>query len=176
MQSLFIGQIHALSQEPLKPVEQEGARQAHIRDGVALTRFFAWFQAQTQAGKPLKELDVVDKLRALRQENALYKDDSFPAITGFGAHGAIIHYKATPETNISIDLDNLLLIDSGAQYLDGTTDVTRTIAVGLPSTEHKDRFTKVLKGHIALAMAQFPKEPPAVSLIHSRVTPYGKQA
>lgn len=136
--------------------EQSGARSAHERDGVAVTRFLAWLDASLSAGNTITEFDVDEKLTAFRAQGALYEGLSFPTIAGSGAHGAIIHYKATDQSNQPLSHNNLLLLDSGAQYRDGTTDITRTIAIGTPTKEHKERFTRVLKGHIALAMAIFP--------------------
>lgn len=137
-------------------VEIDGARAAHKRDGRALTRFLAWFAGEAPNGS-LTELEAAEQLRAYRFENELIRDLSFKTISGAGANGAIIHYSVTEETNRPIESGELYLVDSGAQYLDGTTDVTRTLAVGEPSAEMRDRFTRVLKGHIALAMAQFPE-------------------
>lgn len=136
--------------------EQAGARSAHQRDGVAVTRFLAWLDDALAAGETITELCVDEKLTAFRAQEALYEGLSFATIAGSGAHGAIVHYKATAQSNQPLPLNNLLLLDSGAQYRDGTTDITRTVAIGTPTAEHKDRFTRVLKGHIALAMAVFP--------------------
>ena len=136
-------------------VELDGARRAHIRDGQAMTRFLAWFAREAPKGG-LTEIDAVEKLEALRAETGVLKDISFDSISGAGPHGAIPHYRVTRNTNLKIELGQLFLIDSGAQYEDGTTDVTRTIAVGTPSDEMRDRFTRVLKGHIALATVRFP--------------------
>lgn len=135
--------------------ELAGMRAAHVRDGVALVKFLAWFD--TNAGwEKLTELAVEEKLAGFRAEQELYRGPSFDTIAGFASNGAIVHYRATTDTNRTITGDSLLLLDSGAQYLDGTTDVTRTIAVGTPSPEMRDRFTRVLKGHIALAAIRFP--------------------
>lgn len=128
-------------------------KNAHQRDGVAVTKFLCWF-GQEGVGKT--EIAVEEKVAAFRHESALCRDSSFDTIAGFGEHGAIVHYRATPETNAIIKEGNLLLLDSGAQYADGTTDITRTIAVGTPSDDMKRHFTLVLKGHIALANARFP--------------------
>lgn len=136
--------------------ERDGMRAAHVRDGAALARFLAWFDKEAPKGK-LTELEAADKLAAFRAEVALYKGPSFGTIAGAGAHGAIVHYRADKKSNAKIKKGALLLLDSGGQYLDGTTDVTRTIAVGAPSAEMKERFTRVLKGHIALARAVFPE-------------------
>jgi Xaa-Pro aminopeptidase len=135
-------------------VEREGMRQAHIADGVAVTRFFAWL-SKVPVGT-VTEMDVAGKLLTFRQKNPLFVGPSFETISGAGANGAIIHYRATPETNRLLAKDSLFLLDSGGQYPNGTTDITRTIAIGVPTLEQKDRFTRVLKGHIALATALFP--------------------
>ena len=137
-------------------VEIAGTRAAHIRDGKALTRFLSWF-ANTAASGGLTETAAADRLRAFRSETGALRDLSFPTISSGGPNGAVVHYNATAETNREIGQGELYLVDSGAQYLDGTTDVTRTIAVGTPSAEMKDRFTRVLKGHIAIATARFPE-------------------
>ncbi|MGB0934813.1 MAG: M24 family metallopeptidase [Alphaproteobacteria bacterium] len=136
--------------------EIEGMRQAHIRDGAALTEFLAWLDTGIKSGEKITELDTVEKLQACRQVQNLYAGDSFPAITGTGPNGAIIHYKASPETNRTIQQKDIFLVDSGGQYHDGTTDVTRTVCFSEPSAEQKDRYTRVLKGHIAVARARFP--------------------
>ncbi len=137
------------------PVELEGMRAAHRRDGAALSRFLAWLAKEGQSGT-LTEISAADKLEAFRRENALIQGLSFPTISGAASNGAIVHYRVTEESNRRIEPDSLYLVDSGAQYLDGTTDVTRTVAIGKPSDEMQDRFTRVFKGHIALAMAVFP--------------------
>ncbi|PIW28252.1 MAG: X-Pro aminopeptidase [Rhodospirillales bacterium CG15_BIG_FIL_POST_REV_8_21_14_020_66_15] len=136
--------------------EIKGMRAAHLRDGAAMARFLAWFHAEAPEGR-ISELEASDKLYALRRENDLLRDLSFDTISGSGPNGAIVHYKATPASNRRIRKGDLYLIDSGAQYLDGTTDITRTVAVARPSKEARDRFTRVLKGHIALARARFPR-------------------
>jgi Xaa-Pro aminopeptidase len=137
-------------------VELQGAREAHRRDGAALTRFLAWL-AQNAAAGDLREIEASDRLEAFRHEGNLFRDLSFPTISGAGANGAIVHYRASPETERVLEKGDFYLVDSGAQYLDGTTDVTRTVAIGEASPEMKDRFTRVLKGHIALATCRFPK-------------------
>jgi Xaa-Pro aminopeptidase len=138
------------------PAELDGVRQAHIRDGAALSRFLAWLAAEAPKGA-LTEISAAERLEAFRAEHNLYRGPSFPTIAGAGANGAIVHYRATPTSNARIMPDMVLLLDSGGQYLDGTTDVTRTIAIGTPSAEQKRRFTLVLKGHIALGAARFVK-------------------
>ncbi len=137
-------------------IEIAGIRAAHLRDGAALTRFLAWFDEHAGDGK-LTELDAATRLRAFRAEDPMFRDLSFPTISAAGPHGAIVHYSVTPETNRTIAPDDIYLVDSGAQYPDGTTDVTRTITVGTPDAEVVDRFTRVLRGHIALASARFPE-------------------
>ncbi len=137
------------------PTELRGFRQAHLRDGVALTQFLAWIAQEGKKGE-VTEIEAADYLEQCRRAQPLFHSLSFPTIAGAGANGAIVHYRATKETNAQIKPNQLLLVDSGAQYLDGTTDVTRTIAIGTPTTEQRDRFTRVLKGHIALAQAVFP--------------------
>jgi len=136
-------------------VEVEGARRAHRRDGAALVRFLHWLATDAQATPP-DEMEVVAKLEGLREATGALKDLSFDTIAGAGSNGAIVHYRPTRRTNRRLNPGDLLLVDSGAQYLDGTTDVTRTVAIGEPSAEMRDRFTRVLKGHIALARVRFP--------------------
>jgi Xaa-Pro aminopeptidase len=137
-------------------VEIDGARRAHARDGVALVRFLHWFDQEAPKGH-LTEIDVCQALEDFRVQTGALQDLSFDSISGAGPNGAIVHYRVTTDTNRKLDQDSLFLIDSGGQYLDGTTDVTRTIAVGTPTPEMKDRFTRVLKGHIALSRVRFPK-------------------
>ncbi len=136
-------------------VERDGARAAHCRDGAALARFLAWFDREAPHGR-LTEIDAVAALENFRRETGALKDISFPTIAGAGPNGAIVHYRVTRATNRIIAPGDLFLLDSGAQYLDGTTDVTRSIAVGAPNAEMRERFTRVLKGHIAIARAVFP--------------------
>ncbi len=136
-------------------VELQGARNAHMRDGVALCRFFAWLDAEAPAGT-LDELSASDRIEAFRGETNLLEDLSFDTISGAGSNGAIVHYRASPETNKKLLPGSLYLIDSGAQYRDGTTDVTRTIAIGAPTAEMRRHYTLVLKGHIGIAAARFP--------------------
>jgi Xaa-Pro aminopeptidase len=138
------------------PVEIAGARAAHVRDGVAVTRFLTWLDRQAPGGK-LTEIDVVAALESFRRDSGLLKDVSFPTICGAGPDGAIVHYRVTNKSNRSIGNNDLLLVDSGGQYEDGTTDITRTVAIGTPNEEMRDRFTRVLKGHIAIARAVFPE-------------------
>jgi Xaa-Pro aminopeptidase len=135
--------------------EQEAMRAAHIRDAVAMVKFLKWFSKES-VKETLTEIDAERKLEEFRREAPEYRDSSFDTIAGFGANGAIVHYRASEKTNARIERWNMLLLDSGAQYADGTTDITRTIAVGEPTQEMKENFTLVLKGHIAIASARFP--------------------
>src|SRR6478752_3189265 len=135
--------------------EIEGTRTAHRRDAVALVRFLAWIDREAPSGA-LTEIDTVEALETFRRQTCALKDVSFPTIAGTGPNGAIVHYRVTRKSNRRISPGDLLLIDSGAQYEDGTTDVTRTIAIGTPTEEMRDRFTRVLRGHIAIARAVFP--------------------
>jgi Xaa-Pro aminopeptidase len=146
----------ALPKATKNAAEMEGSRAAHRRDGRALSRFLAWFDREVPAGE-LDELGAQAKLEAIRRESNALRDLSFDSISGWGPNGAVVHYRAEPRTNRRIGGDGLYLIDSGGQYTDGTTDVTRTVAVGTPTAEMRDRFTRVLKGHIALATAHFPR-------------------
>lgn len=138
-------------------IEIEGARQAHIRDAVAVCQCLAWIE-ETYHRTPLMEKDVDAQLKAYREAQDLFMGVSFDTITGSGPHGAIIHYHVSDSTNRRLQEGDLFLLDSGGQYLDGTTDVTRTISLNKnPTPEQKDRFTRVLKGHIALASTYFPE-------------------
>lgn len=136
-------------------VEQDGFRAAMLRDGVAVVKFLAWLKSAVEAGGQT-EISLDDRLTALRAEQPKFKGISFDTIVGYEAHGAIVHYEATPETDIPVEPHGLVLIDSGAQYLDGTTDITRTIALGKLSEEQRRVYTLVLKGHIQLDMCRFP--------------------
>ncbi len=136
--------------------ELSGMREAHHRDGVALAKFLAWFDAEAPAGN-LSEIDIVARLEAFRREDETLVDISFDTISGAGAHGAIVHYRVTENTNRTLKPGELMLVDSGGQYLSGTTDITRTLFTGSATAEQKDRYTRVLKGMIAISMARFPK-------------------
>jgi len=136
-------------------VEIEGARQAHVRDGTALARFLRWVATEAAEQLP-SELDVVGKLEGFREATGALEDLSFDTIAGAASNGAIVHYRPTRRLAKRLERGSLLLVDSGAQYLDGTTDVTRTVAIGAPSQEMRERFTLVLKGHLALARVRFP--------------------
>ncbi|HKY85247.1 MAG TPA: aminopeptidase P family protein [Pseudorhodoplanes sp.] len=135
--------------------EIKGTCEAHRRDGAAMARFLAWFDREAPTGK-LTEIDAVAALESFRRETGLLKDVSFPTISGAGPNGAVVHYRVTKKTNRVIAPGELFLIDSGAQYEDGTTDVTRTIVVGTPTADMRKHFTLVLRGHIAIARAVFP--------------------
>ena len=138
-------------------VETSGLRNAMTRDGVALVKFLMWLEESMEARMPVTETGIADKLRELRSEQPLYIGESFDTIAGYGAHGAIVHYEATAETDVPLQPRGFVLIDSGAQYLDGTTDITRTIALGTLTDEERTDYTLVLKGNIGLAMAVFPE-------------------
>ncbi len=135
----------------------QGVRNAMIRDGVALVRSFMEIEQLLADGKTTTELDVADILLKHRSAQPLFFDISFDTIAGFGPHGAIVHYSATPDTNAAITCGSLLLVDSGASYLDGTTDITRTISIGTPTDEQRRCFTLVMKGHIAIGTAIYPE-------------------
>ena len=145
----------ALLKAVKNPTEIAGARTAHQRDAVALSRFLAFLDREAAKGV-LTEIEVVEALETFRRDSGALKDVSFPTIAGTGPNGAIVHYRVSRKSNRRIVPGDLLLVDSGAQYEDGTTDVTRTIAVGEPTGEMRDRFTRVLRGHIAIARAVFP--------------------
>jgi Xaa-Pro aminopeptidase len=158
----------------LKAVKNEteisGMRAAHRRDGAALARFLAWLDREAPDGK-ITEIDAVAALETFRRETGKLKDISFPTISGSGPNGAIVHYRVTEATNRKLKNGELFLIDSGAQYEDGTTDVTRTVAIGEPSAEMRSRFTLVLKGHIAIARAVFPE-----GTAGSQLDPFARRA
>ncbi len=135
--------------------EITGARAAHVRDGAALCRFLAWFDGAVAQGG-LDEITAVRTLEEMRAATGALKEISFPTISGSGANGAIVHYRVTERTNRTVRPGELFLLDSGAQYQDGTTDITRTLATGVPSAEMRERFTLVLKGMIAISLARFP--------------------
>lgn len=144
----------------LKSIKNEtevaGIRRAMVKDGVALTRFFMWLEENVASGC-LTEMSISDKLYHFRSLQDGFMGESFGTIAGYKGHGAIVHYKATEQSDATLNAESILLLDSGGQYLDGTTDITRTIALGEPTKEQKSDFTLVLKGHIALAKAIFPK-------------------
>lgn len=144
---------------PMKAVKNEaeirGYRSAMLKDGIAMVKFLRWLKPAVEAGGQT-EMSIDQKLTSLRAEQPLYRDISFDTIAGYGPHGAIVHYEATPETDIPLEPHGLLLLDSGAQYQDGTTDITRTIALGPLTEEERHDYTLVLRGHIRLAMVKFP--------------------
>jgi Xaa-Pro aminopeptidase len=147
--------------------EIKGARAAHKRDGVAMARFLAWLDREAQGGPMAGRIDEIaasKRLEATRAETQALREISFDTISGSGPNGAIVHYRVNTATNRALKPGELYLVDSGAQYLDGTTDVTRTVAIGAPTREMQERFTLVLKGHIAIATARFPKDTRGVDL------------
>ncbi|MDR1718545.1 MAG: aminopeptidase P family protein [Dysgonamonadaceae bacterium] len=139
------------------PIEIAGFRNAMKKDGIALVRFQRWLEQALTDGKQVTELDICTKLREYRSLQPGYVEDSFETIAGYGAHGAIVHYGVTPESNATLRREGLVLVDSGAHYFDGTTDITRTYALGHISEAMKRDYTLTLKGHISLALACFPK-------------------
>lgn len=160
-QALMCGKVYGPSPvAPLKAIKNtaqvEGFRRAMERDGAALVRLFMWIEENAASGT-VNELDVWERGKAERAKSELYRGDSFEMIAGYKEHGAIVHYAATPQTAATLHADGLLLVDSGAQYLDATTDITRTITLGNPTDEERHDYTLVLKGHLALQRAQFPE-------------------
>lgn len=139
------------------PTQAEGFRRATLRDGVALVGAMMEIEETLKSGSTLTEMAVADILLKHRSRQPLFADQSFDPIVGYGPHGAIVHYSATPESNATVGTDSLLLMDSGAQYLDGTTDITRTITLGTPTAQQRTDFTAVLQGNINLATAVFPR-------------------
>jgi Xaa-Pro aminopeptidase len=138
------------------PVEIAGQKSAQARDGAVIAKFLKWIDEEAPKGD-VDELKASDHLEVLRRENPELRDLSFDSISGAGPNGAIVHYKSSEKTNRKLETGTLYLIDSGGQYVDGTTDITRTVPIGEPTEEMRDRFTRVLKGHIAVATAVFPK-------------------
>jgi Xaa-Pro aminopeptidase len=145
------------------PVEIEGSRKAHIRDGAALTNFLSWMAREAPNGE-ITEIQAAETLEGYRKKAGSLTDLSFDSISGAAPHAALPHYRVTTSSNRKINKNEIYLIDSGGQYPDGTTDVTRTMIVGTPTAEMKDRFTRVLKGHIALGTMKFPPGTPGVAL------------
>ena len=141
--------------------ELAGSRSAHVRDGAALTRFLCWLQTRAperaERGEPVTEIEAAEALAAFRRADPLFRDHAFDTISGAGEHGAIVHYRVDDASNRDLRPGELYLVDSGGQYLDGTTDVTRTLPVGPPTPEQCSRYTLVLKGHIAISLARFPE-------------------
>lgn len=155
--SVVHGQDPCINPKAVKTAaEIEGTRRAHERDGAAVTRFLAWLDAAIQSGD-IDEITAVRQLEAFRDASGKLKEISFPTISGSGANGAIVHYRVTNSTNRLLNAGELFLVDSGGQYEDGTTDITRTVAIGEPTEEMRQRYTAVLKGHIGIATARFPK-------------------
>jgi Xaa-Pro aminopeptidase len=143
--------------------EREGFRRAHIRDGVAMVRFLRWIEGAVREER-VTEQSAADKLETFRRQQDLYQGPSFAPISAYGPHGAIVHYSSAGGSDGRIEAEGLYLIDSGAHYLDGTTDVTRTVALGPVTQEQRESFTRVLKGHILLAGTSFPKGTRGVQL------------
>lgn len=152
-QPLYISRQRAIKNN----VEIEGYRESMLKDGIMWVKFYKWFHSAMQNGSSVTEISVMDKIRELKQEQKEYIDESFGTIAGYGEHGAIGHYAATPESNAKIENHGLLVIDTGTHYLTGTTDTTRTIVCGTLTDEERRDYTLVLKGHIALGTAIFPK-------------------
>lgn len=169
--AVSFGQDLCLTERARKSqVEIDGMRNAHIRDGVALVRFLAWLDAEAPSGT-VSEIGAADYLEACRRSGEHFKGLSFPTISGSGPNGAIVHYRVTPKTDRTLQTGELYLVDSGAQYLDGTTDVTRTVAIGPSTDAMRYAFTRVLKGHIAIATARFP-----VGTSGSQLDPFARRA
>ena len=145
-------------------IELAGIRNCHIRDGSAVSRYLAWIDREVTAGKLYNEAELADKLESFRRELTDIHDLSFDTISAAGKNGALCHYNHMNGTPAMLEMDNLYLVDSGGQYSDGTTDITRTVIIGEPSDEHRKMYTLVLKGHIALARAVFPKGTSGVQL------------
>lgn len=155
--SITYGQDPCIVAKAIKTTaEISGAKSAHERDGAAVTRFLAWLDDATAAGN-VDEITAVRQLEEFRDATGKLKEISFATISGSGPNGAIVHYRVTEKTNRTLASGELFLVDSGGQYVDGTTDITRTVAIGEPSDEMRQRYTAVLQGHIAIATARFPK-------------------
>lgn len=155
-----VTQAKALKNE----AELEGMRSSHLRDAAALAEFWSWLEEEIHKNVRLTEVEVAEKLLDFRKKQAGFIDTSFETISGYGANGAIIHYRPRSESCSVVDDKNLFLLDSGAQYVDGTTDITRTVHFGEPSSRQKECFTRVLQGHIALDQAIFPENTPGFVL------------
>lgn len=154
--AIHSGSVVSIAKACRNSVQLSGLREAMIKDGVALVKSFMQLEKMLAAGERVTEMDFSRIMRQYRSEQPLFFDESFGSIVGYGAHGAIVHYEATEETDVVIEPSGLLLVDCGAQYLDGTTDITRTISLGEPTAEEKHDFTLVMKGHIALAEMVYP--------------------
>jgi Xaa-Pro aminopeptidase len=146
----------ALFKAAKNKTEIRGAKQAHRRDGAAMVKFLHWLEKAVPKGG-ITELSAARKLEVFRKQQPRFKGPSFSTISAYGSHGAIVHYSVSPETNVPVKPKGIYLVDSGGQYLDATTDITRTVALGRPTAEQRDRFTRVLKGLIALSTISFPK-------------------
>jgi len=146
-------------------VEIEGAKKANIRDGVTISKFLYWLKNKIDIGK-MDEIKASQYLLALRKKNELFYSPSFETISAFGKHAALPHYRVSKKSNLRFKKNQIYLFDSGGQYFDGTTDITRTVIIGKPNNEQKDRFTRVLKGHIAIAVVKFPKNSKGSSIDH----------
>ncbi|XP_008802675.2 aminopeptidase P2 isoform X1 [Phoenix dactylifera] len=144
--------------------EIDGMRSCHLRDAAALVEFWAWMEEEIHKNAVLTEVEVADKLLEFRKKQAGFMDTSFDTISGYGANGAVIHYSPEPDSCSVVDDKNLFLLDSGGQYVDGTTDITRTVHFGEPTPRQKECFTRVLQGHIALDQAVFPEHTPGFVL------------
>ena len=138
-------------------VELQGARNANIRDGVSITKLLYWIKNEIEINKT-DEIKIAQKIYSLRKKNDLFYSPSFETISAVDQHAALPHYRVTKKSNLQLKKNSIYLIDSGAQYLDGTTDITRTVVLGAPTNEQKDRFTRVLKGHIAIANCEFEEK------------------
>ena len=161
---LFTGTCPVIYFKAVKnTIEIKNFQQAHIRDGVALVKFLFWLEQAVPAGG-VTEASAAEKLRQFRMEQAMYREESFPAISAYKDHAAIVHYDLEGKQGYTLESVGLYLIDSGAHYLDGTTDITRTIALGEPTTEQQENFTRVLKGHIDLAQCSFPEGTQGIQL------------
>jgi len=147
--------LSALPRATKNQIEIQGMCNAHIRDGATMVKFLHWLSKQPY-GPDINEMTVSGKLDSLRREDSLFFDYSFPTISGAAGNGAIVHYRVSQDSSIELPENGLYLVDSGGQYHDGTTDITRTLARGTPTAEMKDRFTRVLKGHIAISSTPFP--------------------
>lgn len=145
----------ALPRATKNKAEIDGAKAAHIRDGAAVTQFLHWLDTEAQSGE-IDEITAAKKLESFRKATGELKDISFDTISGAGSNGAVVHYKVSTETNQTLERNSLYLVDSGGQYNDGTTDITRTVPIGEATDEMRMRFTQVLKGHIAIAQLHFP--------------------
>ncbi|ONM52316.1 Metallopeptidase M24 family protein [Zea mays] len=154
----------ALAKSVKNDAEIEGMKNSHLRDAAALAEFWCWLEEEICKSVPLTEVQIAEKLLEFRQKQDGFIETSFDTISGYGANGAIIHYRPTPESCSSVGSDNLFLLDSGAQYIDGTTDITRTVHFGEASPRQKECFTRVLQGHIALDQAVFPERTPGFVL------------